>query len=125
MKNFSTSGPLFSKNLSLNLGGRIIDLSSPRVMGIINATPDSFYDGSRVPEPAQAIEKAREMIEQGVDILDVGAVSTRPGSQEISETEELERLSPVLEALREAFPDFPVSVDTWRASVAPHRKREI
>lgn len=118
MKNFSTSGPLFSKNLSLNLGGRIMDLSSPRVMGIINATPDSFYDGSRVPEPAQAIEKAREMIEQGVDILDVGAVSTRPGSQEISETEELERLSPVLEALREAFPDFPVSVDTWRASVA-------
>lgn len=95
-----------------------MDLSSPRVMGIINATPDSFYDGSRVPEPAQAIEKAREMIEQGVDILDVGAVSTRPGSQEISETEELERLSPVLEALREAFPDFPVSVDTWRASVA-------
>ena len=95
-----------------------MDLSRPRVMGIINATPDSFYDGSRVPEPAQAIEKAREMIEQGVDILDVGAVSTRPGSQEISETEELERLSPVLEALREAFPDFPVSVDTWRASVA-------
>jgi dihydropteroate synthase len=118
MKNFSTSGPLFSKNLSLNLGGSIMDLSRPRVMGIINATPDSFYDGSRVPEPAQAIEKAREMIEQGVDILDVGAVSTRPGSQEISETEELERLSPVLEALREAFPDFPVSVDTWRASVA-------
>ncbi|RLD93617.1 MAG: dihydropteroate synthase [Bacteroidetes bacterium] len=118
MKNFSTSGPLFSKNLSLNLGGSIMDLSRPRVMGIINATPDSFYDGSRVPEPAQAIEKAREMIEQGVDILDVGAVSTRPGSQEISEIEELERLSPVLEALREAFPDFPVSVDTWRASVA-------
>ncbi len=118
MKNFSTSGPLFSKNLSLNLGGSIMDLSRPRVMGIINATPDSFYDGSRVPEPAQALEKAREMIEQGVDILDVGAVSTRPGSQEISETEELERLSPVLEALREAFPDFPVSVDTWRASVA-------
>ena len=118
MKNFSTSGPLFSKNLSLNLGGSIMDLSRPRVMGIINATPDSFYDGSRVPTPAQAIEKAREMIEQGVDILDVGAVSTRPGSREISETEELERLSPVLEALREAFPDFPVSVDTWRASVA-------
>ena len=118
MKNFSTSGPLFSKNLSLNLGGSIMDLSRPRVMGIINATPDSFYDGSRVPKPAQAVEKAREMIEQGVDILDVGAVSTRPGSREISETEELERLSPVLEALREAFPDFPVSVDTWRASVA-------
>jgi dihydropteroate synthase len=118
MKNFSTSGPLFSKNLSLNLDGKIMSLSTPRVMGIINATPDSFYGGSRVSEPALALEKAREMINQGADILDVGAVSSRPGSQKISETEELERLSPVLEAIREAFPDFPVSVDTWRAGVA-------
>ncbi len=95
-----------------------MDLSTPRVMGIINTTPDSFYNGSRVPEPAQALEKAKEMIDQGADILDVGAVSTRPGSQEISETEEIERLSPVLEVLRETFPDFPISVDTWRAGVA-------
>jgi dihydropteroate synthase len=118
MKNFSTSSPLFSKNLSLNLDGKIMNLSTPRVMGIINATPDSFYGGSRVSEPALVLEKAREMINQGADILDVGAVSSRPGSQEISETEELERLSPVLEAIREDFPDFPVSVDTWRAGVA-------
>lgn len=118
MKNFSTSGPLFSRNLSLNLGGAIMNLSTPRVMGIINATPDSFYNGSRVPEPEQAVEKAREMIEQGADILDVGAVSSRPGSEEISETEELDRLSPVLEALRNVFPEFPVSVDTWRSGVA-------
>jgi len=95
-----------------------MNLSSPRVMGIINLTPDSFYDGSRADNAAQALDKAREMIEQGADILDVGAVSTRPGSQEISETEELERLSPVLEALREALPDFPLSIDTWRAGVA-------
>jgi len=95
-----------------------MNLSTPRVMGIINVTPDSFYEGSRVTEAAQALEKAKEMIEEGADILDVGAVSTRPGSQEISETEELERLSPILEAIREAFPDFPVSVDTWRAGVA-------
>jgi len=118
MKNFSTSAPLFSRNLSLNLGGTIMDLSTPRVMGIINATPDSFYNGSRVPEPALAVEKARVMIQQGADILDVGAVSTRPGAQEISETEELERLTPVLEALRQEFPDFPISVDTWRSVVA-------
>lgn len=118
MKNFSTSAPLFSRNLSLNLGGTIMNLSTPRVMGIINATPDSFYDGSRVPEPGQAVEKAREMIEQGADILDVGAVSSRPGSEEISEKEELERLSPVLEALRNVFPEFPVSIDTWRSGVA-------
>ena len=118
MKNFSTSGPLFSKNLSLNLRGNIMDLSTPRLMGIINATPDSFYDGSRVTEPSQAVEKAREMIGQGVDILDVGAVSSRPGSEVISEEEELNRLSPVLHALREEFPEFPVSVDTWRSGVA-------
>ncbi|MCD4710597.1 MAG: dihydropteroate synthase [Bacteroidales bacterium] len=118
MKYFSTSGPLFSRNLSLNLDGTIMNLSHPRVMGIINTTPDSFYNESRVPEPGQAVEKAREMIEQGADILDVGAVSSRPGSEEISEKEELERLSPVLEALRNVFPDFPISVDTCRSGVA-------
>ena len=118
MNNFSTSDPLFSKNLSLNLDGRIMDLSIPRVMGILNTTPDSFYEGSRASDPSLALEKAREMIRQGADILDVGAVSSRPGAPEISEAEELERLSPVLETLREAFPDFPISVDTWRANVA-------
>lgn len=118
MKNFSTSAPLFSKNLSLNLGGTIMDLSTPRVMGIINTTPDSFYDNSRVADPWQAVEKAREMIMQGVDILDVGAVSSKPGSEEVPEEEELNRLSPVLDALRKEFPEFPISVDTWRSGVA-------
>lgn len=118
MKNFSTSAPLFSRNLSLNLSGRIMDLSTPRVMGIINATSDSFYDDSRVPEPEHALEKAREMIRQGADILDVGAVSSRPGAREIPETEEIERLTRVLEPLRKEFPEFPVSVDTWRSGVA-------
>ena len=118
MKNFSTSDPLFSKNLSLNLGGEIMSLSTPRVMGIINATPDSFYEGSRVPAPEVALEKAGLMIEQGADILDVGAVSSRPGAEELSESDELGRLSPVLEAIRGAFPAFPLSVDTWRSGVA-------
>jgi len=95
------------------------------VMGIINATPDSFYDGSRVPGPEEAVEKARKMIEQGADILDVGAVSSRPGSEEISETEELERLSPVLEALRGNFPEIPVSVDTWRSGVVKSVKERF
>jgi dihydropteroate synthase len=118
MKNFSTSASLFSSSLSLNLDGKIMDLSIPRVMGILNATPDSFYEGSRVAEPSQALERAKEMMDQGADILDIGAVSSRPGSHEISETEELERLSPVLQAIREAYPEFPISVDTWRAGVA-------
>ncbi len=95
-----------------------MDLTTPRIMGILNTTPDSFYPESRVPEPGQAVERAREMIRHGADILDVGAVSTRPGARELSESDELERLVPVLEALREHFPDFPISVDTWRSGVA-------
>jgi dihydropteroate synthase len=92
-------------------------------MGIINATPDSFYSGSRLPDPATAVETAREMIDQGVHILDVGAVSSRPGAEEVSEQEELERLSPVLEALRNEFSEIPISVDTWRSGVS-RRVRE-
>jgi len=118
MKNFSTSHTLFSRNLSLNLDGRIMDLSTPRIMGIINVTPDSFYSGSRLPDSAAALECAREMIDDGAHILDVGAVSSRPGAEEVSEQEELDRLSPVLEALRNEFPDFPLSVDTWRSGVS-------
>lgn len=118
MKNFSTSDTLFSRNLSLNLGGRIMELSTPRVMGIINVSPDSFYERSRFPQAERAVERAREMIDQGADILDVGAVSSRPGAEEVPEKEELERLSRVLEALRHEFPDFPVSVDTWRSGIA-------
>jgi len=118
MNNFSTSDSLFSKNLSLNLGGSFMSLSTPKIMGILNTTPDSFYAGSRVPEPGQAVERAREMIEQGADILDIGAVSSRPGSEDIPESVELDRFIPVLEALREAFPEFPLSIDTWRSGVA-------
>ncbi len=118
MKNFFTSRPLFSRNLSININGQIMDLSVPRVMGIINTTPDSFYQGSQIPEPARAVETAREMINSGAAILDIGAVSSRPGAEEVSQEEELNRLSPVLEALRNEFPDFPLSVDTWRSEVA-------
>ena len=118
MNNFSTSDSLFSQNLSLNLGGSFMSLSTPKIVGIINTTPDSFYAGSRVPEPGQAVERAREMIEQGADILDIGAVSSRPGSEDVPESVEMERFIPVLEALREAFPDFPLSIDTWRSGVA-------
>jgi dihydropteroate synthase len=127
MKNFSTSGALFSRNFSLNLNGRLLDLATPRVMGIINATPDSFYKRSRILNPPQAVQMARKMIEQGADILDVGAASTRPGAGTISEEEELSRLSPVLEALRNEIPECFISVDTWRSGVARvvHERFEI
>ncbi|MCK4749510.1 MAG: dihydropteroate synthase [Bacteroidales bacterium] len=118
MKNFSTTGALFSRNLSLNLRGRILDLSSPVVMGIINATPDSFYSESRITDPDHAVEVAGEMLEHGAGILDVGAVSSRPGAEYISEEEELGRLTPVVEALRNRLTDCIISLDTWRAGVA-------
>jgi dihydropteroate synthase len=86
-------------------------------MGIINTTPDSFYEGSRLPDPGQAVETARQMIQEGASILDVGAVSSRPGAAAISEQEEMERLWPVLEAIRKEYPDFPISLDTWRSGV--------
>jgi len=95
-----------------------MDLSTPHIMGIINVTPDSFYSESRLPDPVKALETARVMIHDGAHILDVGAVSSRPGAEEVSEQEELDRLSPVLEALRNEFPEFPVSVDTWRSGVS-------
>jgi len=118
MDNFSTPGTLFSKNHSLNLAGRILDLTTPVVMGIINTTHDSFYPGSRLPDPSRAVEVAGEMLEHGATILDVGAASTRPGAEEIQPGEELDRLTPVLEAIRNRFPGCPISVDTWRSGIA-------
>lgn len=127
MNNFSTSNALFSRNFSLNLGGQLLDLSSPAVMGIINATPDSFFQGSRVPEPKIAVEIARKMMDEGAVILDVGAVSTRPGAKEIPEEEEVERITPVVEAIRQNLPEAVVSIDTWRSGVARimHERFEI
>jgi dihydropteroate synthase len=122
-KNFSTSNALFSRNQTLNLRGQIFDLSSPVVLGIINVTPDSFYQESRITEPAKAVEIAREMLEQGASILDVGAHSSRPGAELISEDEEINRLSPVLEAIRNELPEARISLDTWRGAVAGEMNR--
>ena len=118
MQNFSTSTPLFSRNVSLNIRGRVLDLTTPKIMGIINVTPDSFYQGSRLADPEHAVYAAKEMISQGADMLDVGAVSSRPGAGEVDEPEELERLTPVLEAIRNEFPDCVLSVDTFRSKIA-------
>lgn len=104
---------------SICYGGRIVEYRRPAVMGIINATPDSFFSGSRVSLPADAARVAREMLRQGADILDIGACSTRPGAEMPDAREEWERLQPVLEAVREAVGrDAVVSVDTFRSSVA-------
>lgn len=87
-------------------------------MGILNLTPDSFYQGSRIQSTTQAVDTAGQMIEAGADILDLGAMSTRPGAPEIDATDETNRLAPSLEAVRKAFPDAFISVDTYRAKIA-------
>ena len=108
------------KTYSLNLHGRLVEIIQPLVMGIVNATPDSFYDRSRVLDAEAIQERVREMIEQGADIIDIGACSTRPGAEVVSSSEEMKRLYVALAAARKAAPDVIISVDTFRANVARH-----
>ncbi len=99
-------------------GGRRLDLSTPRVMGVLNATPDSFSDGGQHLEPCSAIAAALAMIADGAAILDVGGESTRPGAAPVSADEELDRVLPVIEGLVSAGVEVPISIDTRKASVA-------
>lgn len=102
---------------TLNCRGRLVDLTAPAVMGILNITPDSFFTGSRV-DTGQSVETAGKMLTDGATFLDVGGYSTRPGAAEVSLTEEADRVLPVIEAILTDFPDALISVDTFRASVA-------
>jgi dihydropteroate synthase len=103
---------------SLNLRGRLLSTTTPLLMGIVNATPDSFYAGSRVTNMEAALLRCGELLEQGADLLDVGGVSTRPGSETVSEQEELERVIPLIDAIMVRFPSAILSVDTFRPVVA-------
>jgi dihydropteroate synthase len=104
--------------MHLSYSGKTIDLQHAVVMGIINLTPDSFFRDSRAPEVQQAVDKAGAMLDAGAQILDLGAMSTRPGAEEISEPIELERLMSALVAIRSAFPETFISVDTYRSVIA-------
>lgn len=107
-----------ARYLTINAGGRLLDLSIPKVMGILNVTPDSFYDGGRHNTVQTALIQAERMLSAGADLLDIGAYSTRPKATVISITEELDRLIPVITAIAKAFPDALLSVDTFRSEVA-------
>jgi len=104
--------------MRINCKGKLIDLSKPKIMGILNITPDSFFEGSRSQNIDAALEKARKMIEAGADFIDIGGMSTRPGSIEVSEQEEMKRILPVIQCILQEFPETLISVDTYRASVA-------
>lgn len=106
------------KTYSLNLRGQLVTIDHPWVMGIVNVTPDSFYSGSRVTDERTLIERVRTMVADGVDIIDVGACSTRPGSESVDAQGEMERLQWSLAAIRRELPDVILSIDTYRAEVA-------
>lgn len=109
---------IFNKKNSLNLRGQLIDLSTPKVMGILNITPDSFYDGGKYSDKASIKAHLQQMETDGVDIIDVGAYSSRPGANDVSSAEELKRLNTTLEIIREHNASIPISVDTFRSEVA-------
>lgn len=105
---------------TLNLGGRLLTLDRPLVMGILNVTPDSFYASSRTPAdaPETIAARVRQIVNEGGDIIDLGAYSTRPGADDISPEEEMRRLAQALEIVKQEAPDALLSVDTFRADVA-------
>jgi dihydropteroate synthase len=103
---------------SINCKGELIDLSTPKVMGILNITPDSFFDGGKYTNDATIIKQVEKMLSEGATFIDVGAYSSRPGAKHISEKEELERILPVIKLLHKEFSQILISVDTFRSNIA-------
>ena len=102
----------------IHLKDSILDLSTPLVMGILNATPDSFFEGSRMEQLDAGVKKAIEMAQSGAGILDIGGQSTRPGAEIITEGIEIERVVPMIKAIHATLPNMPISIDTYHANVA-------
>ncbi len=108
----------FSKKQTINCRGTLIDFNKPKVMGILNITPDSFYAGGRYDNPENLLAKAKQMLADGAEILDIGAYSSRPGAEHITEQEELNRLISVVGIIRKNIPDAILSIDTFRSEIA-------
>jgi dihydropteroate synthase len=108
----------FSKKKLLNIKGELISLESPIVMGIVNVTPDSFFDGGKYVDEEAVLERVSQVISEGGLIVDVGGYSSRPGAAEISEEEELKRVIPAIKIIRNNFPNVIISADTFRSNVA-------
>ncbi len=104
--------------MTINCKGKLIDCSYPKVMGILNLTPDSFYDGGNYKTPEDIIIQVEKMLTDGATFIDVGAYSSRPGATHITEAEELKRIVPIVRLLTSRFPEILLSIDTFRSSVA-------
>ncbi|MFD0963056.1 dihydropteroate synthase [Pseudofulvibacter geojedonensis] len=104
--------------MTINCNGNLINLESPKVMGILNLTPDSFYDGGKYNDEKSILDQTQKMLEDGATFIDIGAYSSRPGAKHISEKEELQRIVPIVKKIISEFPCTIISIDTFRASVA-------
>ena len=104
--------------MTINCKGKLIDLSIPKVMGILNVTPDSFYDGGRYKDEDSILNQVETMLNQGATFIDIGAYSSRPNADFVTEDEELQRIVPIVELLVKHFPEIIISVDTFRSEVA-------
>jgi dihydropteroate synthase len=114
----SNENTAFHPNYSIRLKGLLMDFSTPKVMGIVNLTPDSFFQHSRIKEEAAVLRYVEKMLKDGADLIDVGAFSSRPGAELISEEEEKNRLLDIVAVLIREFPDIILSIDTYRSGVA-------
>jgi len=104
--------------MTINCKGKLIDLTTPKIMGILNLTPDSFYDGGKYASEKEVFSQVEKILTDGATFIDIGAYSSRPGAQHISEEEELERIVPIVKALITRYPNVLLSIDTFRSSVA-------
>ena len=104
--------------MTINCKGTLIDLSTPKVMGILNITPDSFYDGGRYKNDTSILNQVENMLIEGATFIDIGAYSSRPGANHVSEAEELKRIIPIVELLIKQFPSINLSIDTFRSNIA-------
>ena len=108
----------FYKKSTLNCGGKLVSLSEPAIMGILNVTPDSFYDGGRYTGNNALLARAETILREGATFLDIGGYSTRPNAPEVTPAEERNRVIPAIRAIKQAFPDCLISIDTFRADIA-------
>lgn len=113
-----TKDKVFYSKKTWNVQGKILDFSSPVVMGILNVTPDSFFDGGSYSNEKKVLDRAAQILHEGAGIIDVGGYSTRPGASEVSQDEELSRVVPMIKIISKEFPEAIISIDTFRSEVA-------
>lgn len=104
--------------MTINCNGKLLDLTTPKVMGILNITPDSFYDGGKYNNPASIVQQVERMLKEGASLIDIGAYSSKPGAKDVSEDEELHRILPIVNLILNEFPHAVLSIDTFRSRVA-------